>query len=152
MKLVIFEPVEYDVETLAVEVSDPDWADFAIDGITFNEDNGMGHPWAWFDGDDTTEPAYLSFKINVDTGLVFPWKLGTTAQITAKVCDGGIYEMLTKNGETVKRFTDCYVPAILDTLGDGYGDYIQLKIDNYGKIQDWKPWKLPLMVSQNEDE
>ncbi len=82
-----------------------------------------------FRNDDTWE-----VLINVDTGLIEGWPEGRKERVQMKVCDGGTY-ILLDDGEEVERIECNYVPNRL--IPGEYGDYIDLRIDESGKITNW---------------
>lgn len=53
-----------------------------------------------------------------------------------KVCDDGIYSLIGENNSLIHK-QNSYVPDFLAIDDDGYGDYIILKIDENGFIQNW---------------
>lgn len=75
--------------------------------------------------------------IDVETGTIEGWPQGVSADIHYKVCDAGAYHLLDENREVVKSING-YVPSIMCPEGDGYGDYVIMKIDGTGKIANWK--------------
>lgn len=74
--------------------------------------------------------------IDLDRGFVHAWPPGTTASIHYKVCDAGIYELISPDGEVVAR-KDGYVPSFLAVKERGFGDYIILDIGADGVIDGW---------------
>jgi hypothetical protein len=102
---------------------------------------------ATVNGVEDTEGALIPFRtaglwvptIDMDAGRVINWPQGTTADIHYKVCDAGEYRIKCADGRVLKYNGD-YVPDGLLCMGDrGYGDYIILKINEDGIIQDWQP-------------
>lgn len=76
--------------------------------------------------------------IELATGRVLNWPIGTTADIHFKVCDQGEYWLENDDGKKVKWKGD-YVPNSLLCVGDnGCGDYIILKISAQGMIEGWQ--------------
>jgi hypothetical protein len=75
--------------------------------------------------------------INIDEGTIENWPAGTTASIHYKVCDAGVYGLISEDGEMLVS-KDGYVPSILSPGGSGYGDYIIMNVDERGKIEGWK--------------
>jgi hypothetical protein len=75
--------------------------------------------------------------IDIDTGVILNWDIGNTADIHFKVCDAGKYTVADELGNTLIT-KDGYVPDILSPGGSGYGDYIIMKIDKSGKIENWR--------------
>jgi len=74
--------------------------------------------------------------IDIETGIITNWEAGKTASVHYKICDAGIYQIADSSGVIVKEING-YVPEILCPEGDGYGDYIIMKIDENGKINKW---------------
>jgi len=75
--------------------------------------------------------------IELDTGLIRNWTKGTTAKIHYKVCDAGSYWLANEYGKIAKYNSD-YVPSeYLCVGGDGFGDYIIMKVDGNGHIEGW---------------
>ena len=81
---------------------------------------------------------YWKPRISIEKGVIINWPEGTTADIHYKVCDDGIYTLLDEGGAKITA-KDGYVPDIMCPNGKGYGDYIIMKIDENGKIANWKP-------------
>ena len=74
--------------------------------------------------------------VNLDTGVIDDWPEGVTAKVHYKVCDAGVYSLIDADGkERAKR--EGYVPPMLSPGGAGYGDYVIMKIDGTGKIDNW---------------
>ncbi|WCK26618.1 hypothetical protein [Agrobacterium pusense] len=103
------------------------WEDAEVNGVEDEEGNIP------FRNGDSWQPV-----IDIDTGKIEGWPEGTTADLHYKVCDAGVYTLLNDNRETVKQI-DGYVPSIMCPEGNGYGDYVIMKIDGDGKIANWVP-------------
>lgn len=81
--------------------------------------------------------------INVDEGRIMFWPEGKTAVIHYKTCDENVVKLLTDNKGSKPVFHyEGYVPSILDTKGDGYGDYIIMTVDEEGYIEGFDSDKL----------
>jgi len=119
---------EYDVKYLAVTA-----------GIRYAEDvevNGkMCNELSEIPGNDGE---YWQIMINVEMGIIENWPIGKTAKLFAKVCDDGSYSILDADRRVIKTLEDSYVPDCLAIGDNGYGDYLILQIDEYGKIENWK--------------
>lgn len=105
------------------------WEDAEIDGSPSDEDGvlipcKMGDLWC---------P-----EIDIDTGQVMNWNLGTKAAIHFKVCDCCGWEIRDDNGNTILAEEDGYVPSTLCPKGNGYGDYIKMDINEDGLIANWR--------------
>lgn len=75
--------------------------------------------------------------INLETGKVVDWPQGVTADIHYKVCDQGRYLLLDADLNVLVE-KDGYVPDILSPGDSGYGDYIIMKVDGTGQIENWR--------------
>lgn len=120
---------EYEIKTLKVKAGVRYWEDATINGIedTENGDNipcKVGDMWC---------P-----EINIETGKILNWIPGIKANIHYKVCDSLGYEIIDDNDEILLSADDGYVPSTLSPAGNGYGDYIKMKIDEFGNIKGWE--------------
>jgi len=75
--------------------------------------------------------------IEIEKGIILNWPLGTTADIHYKICDDGVYTLKDIDGNIVAEIKG-YVPGIMCPSESGFGDYIIMKIDATGKIEDWE--------------
>lgn len=129
MKAKIKVEKEFEIQTLEVQARPRYWEDTDVNG------------------EEDTEGTLIPFKvgnewcpvIDIDSGVIQDWPKGTTAHINYKVCDDGSYYLKSENENVVLSIEDDYVPKMLDIMGDGYGDYITMNIDENGKIADWNP-------------
>ena len=55
------------------------------------------------------------------------------------MCDAGAYWLAGADGKSMAKWKGFYVPDDLLAGGDGYGDYIILKVDGVGAIEGWNP-------------
>lgn len=127
MKVKFKKEVEADARYLDVAANVRYWDDATVNGIE-DEDGDLipcrqGDLW---------KPT-----IDIDKGIIKNWEKGKTADIHYKICDAGVYTVLDNNTNILKE-KDGYVPNILSPGGSGYGDYIIMKIDESGKIENWK--------------
>jgi hypothetical protein len=127
---------EVEVKTLIVSVHVRYWEDATINGK--EDTDGTLTP---FRNGDCWNPS-----IDIETGTVINWPVGTIADIHFKVCDEGVYQLADVAGKIVKEI-DGYVPKIMCPEDSGYGDYIIMKIDASGKINKWE-----VVLSEFEDE
>lgn len=110
------------------------WEDATVNGVT--DDDGSLIPFRM--------AACWRPVIDLATGQVIDWPVGTTADIHYKVCDAGEYWLADENNVPLAKYgndlTDTsYVPDELLCIGDrGYGDYIIMTVDASGIIQGWK--------------
>ena len=75
--------------------------------------------------------------IEIESGKIQNWPIGTTAKFHFKVCDAGAYYLLDENEELVSSIEDDYVPNGLCHGGNGYGDYIIFNVDENGVIENY---------------
>lgn len=129
MKVKIKKEVEVEVKTLHVRAGVRYWEDATVDGIEDND--GKLIPCRVIDEEDWLP------VIEIETGKIINWKQGVTADIHYKVCDDGDYYLLDENDEEVVHLNG-YVPKTLCPEENGYGDYIIMKVDSEGLINNWK--------------
>jgi len=129
MKFEVKTTVTKVAQTLLVNAGVRYWENATVNGI---ED----------DNDEPTIPCVVNGRwcptIDIPTGTITNWTQGTTADVHYKVCDDGEYTLVDAEGGTI-LVKDGYVPDIMCPEGEGYGDYIIMKIDENGKIAKWKP-------------
>lgn len=128
MKITVNEKVEKVILFLQVKAGVRHYEDATINGK--EDEDGTLTPCK--DGD------YWCPLINIETGVIENWEIGKTADVHFKVCDDGEYSLLNPFKEVVIK-KDGYVPDCLSINDAGYGDYIIMKIDEKGLIEDWKP-------------
>ncbi|RGK71562.1 hypothetical protein DXC95_17160 [Parabacteroides sp. 20_3] len=75
--------------------------------------------------------------INLKTHKLLNWKPEYgSLYLQAKVCDSGTYFLLDKDKKTICKIAD-YVPNGLIPEVDDCGDYIRLRINEGGTIENW---------------
>lgn len=104
------------------------WEDATINGVEDTE----GDLIPCRNGD------YWEPKIEIQTGVIINWDKGKTADIHFKVCDDGSYFLYGHGGQLYFSIEDDYVPKCLSPGGDGYGDYIIMKVNEAGLVENWK--------------
>ncbi|WP_269511728.1 hypothetical protein [Acinetobacter baumannii] len=117
------------IKSLIVKAQVRYWEDSEINGVDDTED-GANVPCK--NGD------IWSPKIDVATGLIENWEPGKTAFIHYKVVDCCGFELIDSEGQVVVSRDDGYVPRTLCPAENGYGDYIIMRIDANGQIENWK--------------
>lgn len=87
---------------------------------------------------DTIHTNHLRWRpmIDIKEGVIINWRKGTTAHAFYKVCDNGTYSLLDADKKVLYE-VDSYVPDCLAIEDEGFGDYIDMVIDEDGKIKDW---------------
>lgn len=127
MKATIKVEKEVDIKTVLVKANVRYWEDAVINGEPDEEGTltpcRQGDLWC---------P-----EIDIDSGVILNWKQGVKADIHFKVCDAGSYYLKDQDGNVVLKREDDYVPNEL--VPGSYGDYIEMHIDENGKITNWNP-------------
>lgn len=105
------------------------WEDATINGVA--DDKGVMTP---FRRGDMWCPV-----IRLDDGFVMDWPTGMTADIHFKVCDAGLYWLLSEDRQRIAQWAGYYVPGNFLCHGDnGYGDYIIFSVNGEGLIQKYR--------------
>ena len=119
------------------------WEDATINGV--EDEKGTLTP---FKQGDLWCPV-----IRLSDGQVMDWPQGTEADIHFKVCDAGEYWLLDEEKKRIAKWGGYYVPDdFLCHEGQGYGDYIILKISTDGVIQKWQTPDVEWACSCDEDD
>lgn len=121
------QTVKVEVTTLRCNMGVRYWEDGEVNGVQ-DSDDAPQMPFA--DGDD------WRIDIDLDTGKIAHWPAGTVAKTHYKVCDAGVYTLLTADGEEVAK-REGYVPDMLCPGDNGYGDYVIMEIGADGQILNW---------------
>jgi hypothetical protein len=127
MKVTLKKEVEVEVKKLKVRAGARYWEDATVNGVEDTEGNLI----PCREGDDFCP------IIDLETGVILNWEQGKTADIHYKVCDDGDYYVLDVNDEVVLH-KEGYVIDSLAIEDEGYGDYIIIKVDENGFINNWK--------------
>lgn len=114
---------------LMVEAGVRYWEDAEVNGIS--DENGDLIPFR--DGD------LWCPVIDLETGLIIGWPIGTTASIHYKICDAGAYWLADSEHKKIYQWNGHYVPNSFLCFGEnGYGDYIVFDVNPDGGIKGWK--------------
>lgn len=108
------------------------WEDGKLSGVRDNDEMPKMPCAVKVDGKYRWRPV-----IDIKTGTVKNWELGITADIHYKVCDDCCIDVMDEDGKVVKIYAG-YVPEILCRAGENDGDYIIMRIDAFGVIDNWK--------------
>lgn len=73
--------------------------------------------------------------IDIDSGQILDWDQGRSLDLYMKVCDEGSYYLLDDSKNIVLSMEQDYVPNQL--IPGSYGDYISLRINQDGLIENW---------------
>ncbi len=130
--------VEIEIKFLSVIAGVRYWEDATVNGV--EDETGELIPCRV---DDAWCP-----EIDIDNGVIINWAKGTIADIHYKICDDGTYILKDADFNEVAR-KEGYVPDTMCPEGEGYGDYIIMKVDENGKISKWNP---KINISDFEDE
>lgn len=82
--------------------------------------------------------ACWQLTIDAETGIIKDWTPGMRAEVHYKVCDQFSALFKDAEGKIVVEIEDEYVPDFMCPKEEGYGDYIIMKINGDGKIEDWE--------------
>lgn len=141
MKITVKSSKQVEIATLAVSAGVRYWEDATVNGVEDSE--GTLIPFR--DGE------YWVPVIDLETGIIKDWPQGTVADIHYKVCDDGDYTLLDADGNIVKKI-EGYVPKLMSPAENGFGDYIIMKVDENGKIANWKPTFEEFEHGSDEDD
>lgn len=130
VKLKVFK--EFDIKYIEADFGVRYFEDATVNGVEDNEEN-IKMPCVV---DDNGEKRW-KIKVDIDNGQIVNWNKGTVAQTYYKVCDDGNYNLLDTNGDVIKEISS-YVPDIFAIYDEGFGDYVYIKIDENGFIEDWQ--------------
>ncbi len=128
MKFSQMVKAETEVTHLIADMAPRYWEDAQVNGV---DENDEAPTIPLRDGDA------WKLKIDLETGQIAGWPQGTTAETHYKVCDAGIYSLIDANGVVVAKNAG-YVPEMLSSDAEGFGDYVILNIDKNGYIHGWK--------------
>lgn len=137
----IIEPS--DVRYLRIDVGPRYWEDGEVNGkddISFDEQKQGAKPFMPFavfckEQAERTKSESYRWQITIDLkyAQVLDWPQGVEARVYYKVCDDGTYYLLDADKNVLKE-VNCYVPDMLSYIDDGFGDYIDMKIDGNGNL------------------
>lgn len=119
--------------------------DYWLEEVDWN-----GEHYEFFDGYDSTDDwmkkwseivdekhSLLEIVIDIQTGEVQNWLTGKYALFnTVKIQDLGTYALLDKGMNVLYEYSG-YVPKVLNTECDGFGDYLEFNILADGKVDKW---------------
>lgn len=118
-------------------------------GVRYFEDTDVCYNNQDWHGDDPDNPSIPCVEvdengehiwcpeIDPNTGKILNWKEGWEADTHYKVCDECEIDYYEEGKKICDNDGEYYVPNFLCPGGEGYGDYMIMKIDQSGMIQDW---------------
>ena len=149
MEVYIPKQIKYSVKTISVKaaVRYPGDSDF----IEFKTDD-TGNKYKNYISDDEENPKmpfievgydkyrnkefYWHPTIDIENGIILNWPKGINAYISYKVCDEFECKVYDENDNEVLHY-EGYVPEFMSIEEEGYGDYINMIIDENGRIKNW---------------
>lgn len=132
MKVVIKSSLEVEVKYVKVELP-----------IRYEEDIPKNFPLREEVPIDKNGYDWWKGTIEINTGKILEWPLGQVGEFYLKVVDEGSYYLLDENQKIVASIEQNYVPNQLLPPNDGYGDYVNFKIDENGIVTNW--YKMPVV-------
>ena len=126
MKFEKKEIVEYDVDKIRCMMGVRYWEGAYVNG----EEDTDGDKIPLRKGDT------WDITIDLESGTIENWPKNVTASVDYKVCDAGVYRLVSTDGNVVVE-RDGYVPSFLCPTKSGYGDYVIMDIDENGYIDNW---------------
>jgi hypothetical protein len=115
MKITVIRPVEIDVAF--IEMTLP---------IRYGEED-MPNDFPLRTGD------VWQAVVDISTGIIIGWPIGTTGEFNLKVDDDGVYLLIDADGNEIARRED-YVP---DVISRDFANNVHLIIDANGVITNW---------------
>ena len=79
---------------------------------------------------------YWTPTIDLENGIIINWPKGLTVHVFQKVCDDFECTVYDEYDNEVLHY-EGYVPDFMAIEEEGYGDYINMIIDENGCIQKW---------------
>ena len=79
---------------------------------------------------------YWTPTIDLENGVIVNWPKGVKVHVFYKVCDDFECTVYDEYDNEVLHY-EGYVPDFMSIEEEGYGDYINMIIDENGCIQDW---------------
>ena len=145
MKISIIKPVEIEAKFLKVRagVRYPEDSEFIevendrkINYISDDEENPK-MPFMEVENDTYGHKKfYWTPTIDLENGIIINWPKGVKVHVFYKVCDDFECTVYDEYDNEVLHY-EGYVPDFLSIEEEGYGDYIDMIIDENGYIQDW---------------
>ena len=145
MKISIIKPVEIETKFLEVRagVRYPEDSEFIevkndrkVNYISDDEENPK-MPFMEVENDKYGHKKfYWTPTIDLENGVIINWPKGVKVHVFYKVCDDFECTVYDEYDNEVLHY-EGYVPDFMAIEEEGYGDYIDMIIDENGCIQDW---------------
>ena len=145
MKINIIKPVEIEAKFLKVRagVRYPEDSEFIeaendrkVNYISDDEENPK-MPFMEAENDKYGHKKfYWTPTIDLENGVIVNWPKGVKVHVFYKVCDDFECTVYDEYDNEVLHY-EGYVPDFMSIEEEGYGDYINMIIDENGCIQNW---------------
>ena len=145
MKINIIKPVEIEAKFLKVRagVRYPEDSEFIeaendrkVNYISDDEENPK-MPFMEVENDKYgNKKFYWTPTIDLENGVIINWPKGVKVHVFYKVCDDFECTVYDEYDNEVLHY-EGYVPDFMSIEEEGYGDYIDMIIDENGCIQKW---------------
>lgn len=145
MKINIIKPVEIEAKFLKVRagVRYPEDSEFIeaendrkVNYISDDEENPK-MPFMEVEYDKYVHKKfYWTPTIDLENGVIVNWPKGVKVHVFYKVCDDFECTVYDEYDNEVLHY-EGYVPDFMSIEEEGYGDYIDMIIDENGCIQNW---------------
>ena len=145
MKITILKPVEFEAKFLKVRagVRYPEDSEFIevennrkVNYISDDEENPK-MPFMEVEYDKYGHKKfYWTPTIDLENGVIINWPKGVKVHVFYKVCDDFECTVYDEYYNEVLHY-EGYVPDFMAIEEEGYGDYIDMIIDENGCIQNW---------------
>ena len=145
MKITILKPVEFEAKFLKVRagVRYPEDSEFIkvendrkVNYISDDEENPK-MPFMEVEYDKYGHKKfYWAPTIDLENGVIINWPKGVKVHVYYKVCDDFECTVYDEYDNEVLHY-EGYVPDFMAIEEEGYGDYIDMIIDENGCIQNW---------------
>lgn len=140
MEFTIMKPVKVNATTLKVRarVRYPEDS-YVYDGMIFIEDDNENPFMPCMESVEQNGKKIFAWcpEIDIKTGVIRNWRQGYKAEINYKVCDEFFCTLHDDEGNEILAY-EGYVPSFMGVEEEGWGDYIELKIDERGHINRWR--------------
>lgn len=139
MKTIITQVItkEIDIAIAVCNVFARYWEDSTINGQSDNARNPKMPCTELVEWYGTLQLAW-SPEINLDNGQILNWTPGMKAELHYKSCDENMVKLYDRTGNLVHQYAG-YVPNFLCPIGEGFGDYVKMEIDERGFIKNFNP-------------
>ena len=145
MKINIIKPVEIEAKFLKVRAGvrypeDSEFIDAENDrkvNYISNDEENPKMPFMEVEYDKYGHKKfYWTPTIDLENGVIVNWPKGVKVHVFYKVCDDFECTVYDEYDNEVLHY-EGYVPDFMSIEEEGYGDYIDMIIDENGCIQDW---------------